>query len=224
MILAYFRGFNKPRADIEFNMVDWEFSDDVGLCMIDGKEKSVNLTINNAIKSLFSRKIKKEILDNTSREYSDYWILNITIRPFDNQIIITAEDYQKFTEQKEKKTYLKRLKDWAIVELEKYIKNDNDFIEIYFWMGVDEGEITNLNINGKEKNVYSSDIEDLYYTIVDNIMDVVDQSIEWGVDGLNGNVRIEKNKIEVNYKHFKERLIPNDTRIELTPNNIEDYE
>ena len=81
-----------------------------------------------------------------------------------------------------------------------------------------------MNINGEEKNVYRSDIEELYYTIVDNIMDVVDQSIEWGVDGLNGNVRIEKNKIEVNYKHFKERLIPNDTRIELTPNNIEDYE
>ena len=224
MILAYFRGFNKPRADIEFNMVNWEFNDDVGLCMIDGKEKNVNLTINNAIKSLFSRKIKREILDNTSREYSDYWILNITIRPFDNQIIVTAEDYRKFTEQKEKKTYLKRLKDWAIVELEKHIKNDNDFIEIDFWMGVDEGEITNLNINGEEKNVYRSDIEELYYTIVDNIMDVVDKSIEWGIDGLNGNVRIEKNKIEVNYKHFKERLIPNDTRIELTPNNIEDYE
>lgn len=224
MILAYFRGFNKPRADIEFNMVDWEFSDDVGLCMIDGKETNVNLTINNAIKSLFSRKIKREILDNTSREYSDYWILNITIRPFDNQIIVTAEDYRKFTEQKEKKTYLKRLKDWAIVELEKYIKNDNDFIEIDFWMGVDEGEITNLNINGEEKNVYRSDIEELYYTIVDNIMEVVDKSIEWGIDGLNGNVRIEKNKIEVKYKHFKERLIPNDTRIELTPNNIEDYE
>lgn len=224
MILAYFRGFNKPRADIEFDMVDWEFNSDVGLCMIDGKETSVNSTINNAIKSLFSRKIKREILDNTSREYSNYWILNITIRPFDNQIIVTAHDYQRFTEQKEKKTYLKRLKDWAIVELEKYIKNDNDFIEIDFWIGVDEGEVTNLNINGEEKNVYSSDIEDKYYMIVDNIMDVVDQSIEWGVDGLNGNVRIEKNKIEVNYKHFKERLLPNDTRIELTPNNIEDYE
>ena len=97
MILAYFRGFNKPRADIEFNMVDWEFSDDIGLCMIDGKETSVNLTINNAIKSLFSRKIKREILDNTSREYSNYWILNVTISPFDNQIIITAHDYQRFS-------------------------------------------------------------------------------------------------------------------------------
>ena len=49
MILAYFRGFNKPRADIEFDMVDWEFNDD-GLCMIDGKETNTNLTINNAIK------------------------------------------------------------------------------------------------------------------------------------------------------------------------------
>ena len=50
MILAYFRGFNKPRADIEFDMVDWEFNSDVGLCMVDGKEKNVNLTINNEIK------------------------------------------------------------------------------------------------------------------------------------------------------------------------------
>lgn len=222
MILAYFRGFNKPRADIEFNMVDWEFNDD-GLCMIDGKQKNVNLTINQAVKSLFSRKLKREIVDNVSREYSDYWILNITIRPFDNKIIVTAQDYQRFSEQKEKKTYLKRLQDWVIVELEKYIKNDNDFIEIEFWIGTDEGEVTNLNINGEEKNVYSSDIEDKYYMIVDNIMDVVDQSIEWGVDGLRGSVRIEKNKIEVIYKHFKERLLPNNTRIELTPNNIEDY-
>ncbi len=225
MILAYFRGFNKPRADIEFDMVDWEFNDD-GLCMIDGKETNTNLTINNAIKSLFSRKLKREILDNVSREYSDYWILSITIRPFDNQIIVTAKDYQKFTEQKEKKTYLKRLQDWAIVELEKHIKDDNNFIEIDFWMGVDEGEVTNLNINGDEKNIYEldSNIEEKYYDIAQNIMDVVDQSIEWGIDGVSGSVRIEKNKIEVSYKHHQERLLPSNMRIELTPNNIEDYE
>jgi hypothetical protein len=225
MILAYFRGFNKPRADIEFDMVDWEFNDD-GLCMIDGKETNTNLTINNAIKSLFSRKLKREILDNVSREYSDYWILSITIRPFDNQIIVTAKDYQKFTEQKEKKTYLKRLQDWVIVELEKYIKDYNDFIEIDFWMGVDEGEVTNLNINGDEKNIYEldSNIEEKYYDIAQNIMDVVDQSIEWGIDGVSGSVRIEKNKIEVSYKHHQERLLPSNMRIELTPNNIEDYE
>ena len=225
MILAYFRGFNKPRADIEFDMVDWEFNDD-GLCMIDGKETNTNLTINNAIKSLFSRKIKREILDNVSREYSDYWILSITIRPFDNQIIVTAKDYQKFTEKKEKKTYLKRLQDWAIVELEKHIKDDNNFIEIDFWMGIEEGEVTNLNINGEEKNIYEleSDIEHKYYDIAQNIMDVVDQSIEWGIDGVSGSVRIEKNKIEVSYKHHQERLLPSNMRIELTPNNIEDYE
>lgn len=225
MILAYFRGFNKPRADIEFDMVDWEFNDD-GLCMIDGKETNTNLTINNAIKSLFSRKLKREILDNVSREYSDYWILSITIRPFDNQIIVTAKDYQKFTEKKEKKTYLKRLQDWVIVELEKYIKDYNDFIEIDFWMGVDEGEVTNLNINGDEKNIYEldSNIEEKYYDIAQNIMDVVDQSIEWGIDGVSGSVRIEKNKIEVSYKHHQERLLPSNMRIELTPNNIEDYE
>jgi hypothetical protein len=225
MILAYFRGFNKPRADIEFDMVDWEFNDD-GLCMIDGKETNTNLTINNAIKSLFSRKLKREILDNVSREYSDYWILSITIRPFDNQIIVTAKDYQKFTEKKEKKTYLKRLQDWAIVELEKHIKDDNNFIEIDFWMGVDEGEVTNLNINGDEKNIYEldSNIEEKYYDIAQNIMDVVDQSIEWGIDGVSGSVRIEKNKIEVSYKHHQERLLPSNMRIELTPNNIEDYE
>lgn len=224
MILAYFRGFNKPRADIEFDMVDWYFNSDVGECMVDGKKINVNLTINDTIKSLFNRKLIKEILDNISREYSDYWFLNITIRPFDNQIIVSAQNYQKFTEQKEKKTYLKRLKDWAIVELEKYIKNDNDFIEIDFWMGVDEGEVTNLNINGEEKNVYRSDIEDKYYMIVDNIMDVVDKTIEWGIDGVGGSVRIEKNRIEVEYKHFMERLIPSNMRIELTLNNIEDYE
>ena len=225
MILAYFRGFNKPRADIEFDMVDWEFNDD-GLCMIDGKETNTNLTINNAIKSLFSRKLKREILDNVSREYSDYWILSITIRPFDNQIIVTAKDYQKFTEKKEKKTYLKRLQDWAIVELEKHIKDDNNFIEIDFWMGIEEGEVTNLNINGEEKNIYEldSNIEHKYYDIAQNIMDVVDQSIEWGIDGVSGSVRIEKNKIEVSYKHHKERLLPSNMRIELTPNNIEDYE
>ena len=225
MILAYFRGFNKPRADIEFDMVDWEFNDD-GLCMIDGKETNVNLTINNAIKSLFSRKIKREILDNVSREYSDYWILSITIRPFDNQIIVTAKDYQKFTEKKEKKTYLKRLYDTNRNELEKHIKDDNDFIEIDFWLGIEEGEVTNLNINGEEKNVYEleSDIENKYYKIVENIMDLVDQSIEWGIDGVSGGVRIEKNKIEVSYKHHKERLLPSNMRIELTPNNIEDYE
>lgn len=225
MILAYFRGFNKPRADIEFDMVDWEFNDD-GLCMIDGKETNTNLTINNAIKSLFSRKIKREILDNVSREYSDYWILSITIRPFDNQIIVTAKDYQKFTEKKEKKTYLKRLQDWAIVELEKHIKDDNNFIEIDFWMGIEEGEVTNLNINGEEKNIYEldSNIEHKYYDIAQNIMDVVDQSIEWGIDGVSGSVRIEKNKIEVSYKHHQERLLPSNMRIELTPNNIEDYE
>lgn len=225
MILAYFRGFNKPRADIEFDMVDWEFNDD-GLCMIDGKETNTNLTINNAIKSLFSRKIRREILDNVSREYSDYWILSITIRPFDNQIIVTAKDYQKFTEKKEKKTYLKRLQDWAIVELEKHIKDDNNFIEIDFWMGIEEGEVTNLNINGEEKNIYEldSNIEHKYYDIAQNIMDVVDQSIEWGIDGVSGSVRIEKNKIEVSYKHHQERLLPSNMRIELTPNNIEDYE
>lgn len=226
MVLAYFRGFNQPRVTIEFSMIDWEFGDEVGLCMIDGKETNVNLTINNVIKSLFSRKIKREIIENTSREYSDYWFLNITIRPFDNQIIVTAEDYQKFTEQKEKKTYLKMLEDWVIRELEKHIKDDNDFIEIDFWLGTDEGEVTNLNINGEEKNVYEleSNIAEKYFHIVDNIMDVVEQSIEWGNDGVSGNIRIEKNKIKVNYKHFKERLLPNDTRIELTPNNIEDYE
>ena len=225
MILAYFRGFNKPRADIEFDMVDWEFNDD-GLCMIDGKETNTNLTINNAIKSLFSRKIKREILDNVSREYSDYWILSITIRPFDNQIIVTAKDYQKFTEKKEKKTYLKRLYDTNRNELEKHIKDDNDFIEIDFWLGIEEGEVTNLNINGEEKNVYEleSDIENKYYDIAQNIMDVVDQSIEWGIDGVSGSVRIEKNKIEVSYKHHQERLLPSNMRIELTPNNIEDYE
>ena len=225
MILAYFRGFNKPRADIEFDMVDWEFNDD-GLCMIDGKETNTNLTINNVIKSLFSRKIKREILDNVSREYSDYWILSITIRPFDNQIIVTAKDYQKFTEKKEKKTYLKRLQDWAIVELEKHIKDDNNFIEIDFWLGIEEGEVTNLNINGEEKNIYEldSNIEHKYYDIAQNIMDVVDQSIEWGIDGVSGSVRIEKNKIEVSYKHHQERLLPSNMRIELTPNNIEDYE
>ena len=225
MILAYFRGFNKPRADIEFDMVDWEFNDD-GLCMIDGKETNTNLTINNVIKSLFSRKIKREILDNVSREYSDYWILSITIRPFDNQIIVTAKDYQKFTEKKEKKTYLKRLYDTNRNELEKHIKDDNDFIEIDFWLGIEEGEVTNLNINGEEKNVYEleSDIENKYYDIAQNIMDVVDQSIEWGIDGVSGSVRIEKNKIEVSYKHHQERLLPSNMRIELTPNNIEDYE
>lgn len=224
MILAYFRGFNKPKADIEFDMVDWHFNGDVGECMVDGKKINVNLTINDTIKSLFNRKLKREILNNVSREYSDYWILNITIIPFDNKIIVSAQNYQKFTEQKEKKTYLKRLKDWVIVELEKYIKNDNDFIEIDFWMGIEEGEVTNLNINGEEKNVYRSDIEDKYYMIVDNIMDVVDKTIEWGIDGVRGSVRIEKNKIEVEYKHFMERLIPSDMRIELTLNNIEDYE
>jgi hypothetical protein len=226
MILAYFRGFNKPRVDIEFEMFDFEFNSDAGLCMIDGKETNVNLTINSAIESLFSRKLKREILDNVSTEYSDYWILNITIRPFDNQIIVTAQDNQKFTEKKEKKTYLKRLYYTNRNELEKHIKDDNDFIEIDFWMGIEEGEVSGLNINGEEKNFYEleSDIEQRYYEIAEDIMDVVDQSIEWGIDGVSGSVRIKKNKIEVSYKHHKERLLPNDVRIELTPNNIEDYE
>ena len=93
-------------------------------------------------------------------------------------------------------------------------------------MGVDEGEVTNLNINGDEKNIYEldSNIEEKYYDIAQNIMDVVDQSIEWGIDGVSGSVRIEKNKIEVSYKHHQERLLPSNMRIELTPNNIEDYE
>jgi|688.fasta_scaffold03070_40 hypothetical protein len=165
--------------------------------------------------------------DDVFWDYNNYdndeiWYLLITINYIEKKIIFRSqckeETYNKFSHDFKKDDFSEIVQNY----ISELTNNASDIVDFEFFGRWDDGEIYNVNLNGKKNTEFFLGNDHAYWEICNAVMEKIISKYWNSEQGATGEIRLWGDDIFVRGKELLEEYQWTDLNLVVTPDNVED--
>jgi hypothetical protein len=160
--------------------------------------------------------------DYNNYDLDEFWYLFIKINFIEKKIIFRSqckeEIYNKFSHDFKKDDFSKIVQNY----ISEITNNGSDVVDFEFLGRWDDGEIYNVNLNGKKNTEFFLGDDHVYWEICNAVMEKIVNKYWNSEQGATGEIRLWGDDIFVRGKEFLEEYQWTNLNLVVTPDNVED--
>lgn len=220
LLFAYFRGFKTKLVTTHIlfsadEIEDWDGKFSINPNKSIEPSKNIEKIVEEIIWDNF-----RTMYDNVDLRMDDIWSLSIYIKPFENKMIFQTESKHKVVQKIEETEDLSEFNQSTVEKIHQIQENENvSVIDIKFYGSWGDGEITELEYDGKE--IKDFNLKDKFWDITYNIVEKYVDRFWYENEGIDGEIRIWGETVIVYLNKFSAEWENDNLNLVIT---LEDYE